>query len=253
VRYIAVALAVALVEPILLGSAHGDPSRTDEFPSAAQQGSESPCGEGPPCEDPSRTDEFRSAAQQGSESPCGEGPPCEDPSRTDEFPSKKARAALAKSTTHGPPPAPGKKPARLVNLHNTWTKEWLAVDIASPPPRDTIDRFLRDHFTNQPAAMEPKLVAIVLAAAAKFKSDVVTVVSGFRHPKYNLILRKKGHQVARESQHSHGKAIDFFLPRIATPRLHTWARAQRHGGVGFYARSGFVHVDTGPIRYWSGE
>jgi uncharacterized protein YcbK (DUF882 family) len=101
--------------------------------------------------------------------------------------------------------------------------------------------------------MEPRLLAMVVAAATTFRSDVVDVVSGFRHPKYNLILRKKGRQVARDSQHSHGTAIDFFLPRVAAGALHAWAKAQKLGGVGLYPASGFVHMDTGPIRSWSGE
>ena len=168
-------------------------------------------------------------------------------------PSKKDLAAKAKSTRHGRPPAPGTRPARLVNLYNFWTKEWLAVDAAAPPAQTTVDRFLRDHFTNQPAAMEPRLLQMMLAAAANFRSDVVDVVSGFRHPKYNLILRKKGHQVARDSQHTHGNAIDFYVPRVPAQALQAWARAQKLGGVGFYPDSGFVHMDTGPIRSWSGE
>jgi hypothetical protein len=167
--------------------------------------------------------------------------------------SKKDRAALAKSTKHGSPPAPGQRPGKLVNLYNFWTKEWLPIDPTALPPRSTINRFLRDHFTNKPAAMEPKLVDIVAAAAANFHSDVVNIVSGFRHPKYNLILRKKGHQVARDSQHTHGNAIDFFVPNVATAALHAWAKAQKLGGVGLYTESGFVHMDTGPIRFWSGE
>jgi hypothetical protein len=166
---------------------------------------------------------------------------------------KKDRVAQAKSTRHGAPPLPGARPAKLVNLYNFWTKEWLAIDAAAPPPRDTINRFLRDHFTNKPTAMEPRLIDIVVAAAASFHSDVVDIVSGFRHPKYNLILRKKGHQVARDSQHTHGNAIDFFLPQVTASVLEAWARAQKLGGVGLYPESGFVHMDTGPIRYWSGE
>ena len=167
--------------------------------------------------------------------------------------SKKDRAAQAKTTRHGAPPLPGARPARLVNLFNQWTKEWLAVDPAAPPARATIDRFLRDHFTNKPTTMEPKLLAMLLSAAASFHSDVVDVVSGFRHPKYNLILRKKGHQVARDSQHTHGNAIDFYIPLVAARALQAWAKAQQLGGVGLYADSGFVHMDTGPIRYWAGE
>ncbi|HSS00099.1 MAG TPA: DUF882 domain-containing protein [Kofleriaceae bacterium] len=166
---------------------------------------------------------------------------------------KKDLAAQAKSTRHGPPPVPGARPAKLVNLHNFWTKEWLAVEAGSPPRQATVDRFLRDHFTNKPSTMEPRLIDMVVAAATSFHSDVVEVVSGFRHPKYNLILRKKGHQVARDSQHTHGNAIDFAIPHVTVQALEAWARAQKLGGVGIYPESGFVHMDTGPIRTWSGE
>jgi uncharacterized protein YcbK (DUF882 family) len=167
--------------------------------------------------------------------------------------AKKDQAALTKSSKHGPVPAPGTKPARLVNVYNLWTKEWLAVDAAAPPARSTVDRFLRCHFTNKPTAMQAALIGVVVAAAAHFRRDVVEVVSGFRHPKYNLMLRKKGHQVARDSQHSHGTAIDFLLPGVPTAALHAWARSQKLGGVGVYPESGFVHMDTGPVRSWSGE
>jgi uncharacterized protein YcbK (DUF882 family) len=167
--------------------------------------------------------------------------------------AKKDAAAAAKSTRHGPPPAPGTRPVKLVNLYNFWTREWLAIDAASLPPTATVDHFLRDHFTNKATAMEPRLIGMLVTAATRFHSDVVDVVSGFRHPKYNLILRKKGHQVARDSQHTHGNAIDFFVPQVPVQALQAWARAQNAGGVGLYPESGFVHMDTGPFRTWSGE
>lgn len=166
---------------------------------------------------------------------------------------KKDVALAAKTTKHGPPLQPGSRPAPLVNLYNEWTKEWLAVDPKVPVSAAVANSFLRDHFTNKSMAMDPKLVGILLAAAAHFHSDTVHVVSGFRHPKYNLILRKKGHQVARDSQHTHGNAIDFFIPNVTTAQLHAWAKDQKLGGVGLYLGSGFVHMDTGPIRYWSGD
>jgi uncharacterized protein YcbK (DUF882 family) len=170
---------------------------------------------------------------------------------------KKDRERAAKSTQHGPVPAPGTKPAKLVNLYNQWTQEWLAVEVSGSelraPPQATMNRFLRDHFTNEATTMEPRLIPTVIAAAGKFRSDVAIIVSGFRHPKYNLILRKKGHQVARDSQHTHGDAIDFYIPNVPTLALHAWAKDQKLGGVGLYLESGFVHMDTGRVRYWSGE
>jgi uncharacterized protein YcbK (DUF882 family) len=166
---------------------------------------------------------------------------------------KKDLLRQGKSTTHGPVPAPGTRPRELVNLYNEHTHDWLAVDPKAPPSEEVIDEFLRDHYTNMPTKMDPKLVGVVVSAAKKFKRDVVSVVSGFRHPKFNLMLRKKGHQVARDSQHTHGNAIDFMLPDITVDQLHAWAKAQKLGGVGLYEKSGFVHMDTGAIRYWSGD
>jgi uncharacterized protein YcbK (DUF882 family) len=166
---------------------------------------------------------------------------------------KKDRERANKTTSHPAPPQPGAKPARLINIYNQWTHEWLAVDPTAPLDVAEINSFLRDHFTNKATTMDPKLLGIVLAAAKQFRSDVVDVVSGFRHPKYNLMLRKKGHQVARDSQHTHGNAVDFYIPHITTQQLHAWAKAQKLGGVGIYLESGFVHMDTGPIRFWSGD
>ncbi len=167
--------------------------------------------------------------------------------------SKKDRERAGKAVHRKPLLASGTKPKPLVNLYNAWTHEWLAVVPGELPPQLTIDRFLRDHYTNRPSPMEPRLVEILLSAATSFRSDTVFVVSAFRHPKYNLMLRKKGRQVARDSQHTKGNAVDFYIPRVTVQRLHAWAKAQAIGGVGFYRSSGFVHMDTGAIRYWDGE
>jgi hypothetical protein len=166
-------------------------------------------------------------------------------------PPKKDRELAAKTRNHPAAPAPGTKPVALINLFNEHTHEWLAVDPAAPPA--DADHFLRDHYTNRKMKMDPQLIPIVISAAQHFHQDTVDIVSAFRHPKFNLILRKKGHQVARDSQHTHGNAIDFFLPNVTTLQLHAWAKAQKIGGVGLYMESGFVHMDTGPIRFWSGD
>lgn len=166
---------------------------------------------------------------------------------------KKDRERAAKHTQHRAPTKPGTKPARLINAYNSWTHEWVAFEPGKKLPQATLDRFLRDHYTNAPNPMEPRLAEILVAAAEHFKSDRVIVVSAFRHPKYNLLLRKKGHQVARDSHHSKGDAVDFQIPRVTTEALHAWAKDQKIGGVGLYLQSGFIHMDTGPVRYWSGE
>jgi uncharacterized protein YcbK (DUF882 family) len=170
-----------------------------------------------------------------------------------EYKAKKDVERAQKSAKHAPPPAAGLKATKLVNLYNQWTHDWLAVDASEIPSVTQVDQFLRDHFTNEATTMDPKLVGVVVAAATQFKSDFVAIVSGFRHPKYNLMLRKKGRQVARDSQHTHGNAIDFRIPTVAIQKLHEWAKGQKVGGVGIYLTSGFVHMDTGPIRFWSGD
>ncbi len=170
-----------------------------------------------------------------------------------EFKAKKDLERSQKSNKHAAPLAPGVKPSKLVNLYNQWTHDWLAIETTELPTLGQVNLFLRDHFTNEATKMDPKLIGVVVSAAKQFKSDFVGVVSGFRHPKYNLMLRKKGRQVARDSQHTHGNAIDFRLPTVSTKKLHDWAKAQKLGGVGIYLSSGFVHMDTGPIRFWSGD
>lgn len=167
--------------------------------------------------------------------------------------SKKDRERAAKSTQHPAPPAPGTRATPLINLYNGWTDEWIALEPGEKLAQATIDWFFRDHYTNVPRAMDPKLPEILVAAAEHFKSDRAIVVSAFRHPKYNLLLRKKGHQVARDSHHTQGDAVDFSIPRVTTQTLHAWAKDQKIGGVGIYLQSGFIHMDTGPVRYWSGE
>ncbi len=140
-----------------------------------------------------------------------------------------------------------------VSLMNVWTHEVLPVDPQKPPPQPTVDRFLRCHYTNQATSMDARLLPVTLAAAAKFKSFVVEVVSGYRAPKYNLMLRKKGHEVGRDSQHPMGHAVDFRVPGLPTRTLLKFVRSLRRGGVGYYPESEFVHADVGPIRYWKGH
>jgi len=171
----------------------------------------------------------------------------------DDFTPKKDRERLGKTDKHDPLPAVGTKPTKLVNLFNQWTHDWLAIDPSQAPSPGQVNQFLRDHFTNESTEMDKKLVGQLVDAAREFKADVVLVVSGFRHPKFNLVLRKKGHQVARDSQHTHGNAVDFMIARVPVAKLHAWAKARKLGGVGIYPSSGFVHMDTGPIRYWTGD
>jgi len=145
----------------------------------------------------------------------------------------------------------GKKPGAVINIYNHWTKEWVAVDAkAKALPKSQEDRLLRCHFTNQPTYMDARLPGVLLDAARHFHKDLIQIVSGYRAPKYNLMLRKKGHRVARDSQHTLGHAVDFYLPGISTEDLYDYEMQHQLGGVGKYISDGFVHVDVGRKRTW---
>jgi uncharacterized protein YcbK (DUF882 family) len=179
-------------------------------------------------------------------------------SKKSEYLSAKALAAAsatARAAAKVSPHRPGKPPPTVISVYNTWTHEWLAIDAdprAPLPAAETVDAFLRCHFTNQPADMDRRLAKTLRAAALHFGSQRIEIVSGFRAPKYNLMLRKKGREVARDSQHTHGNAVDFRIPGVDVRELEAWARRLHMGGVGLYLNSGFIHIDTGRVRYWKG-
>lgn len=171
----------------------------------------------------------------------------------------KKAAYLAAKQPNKPAVSPrkiGKPPPPVISVYNTHTHEWIALDgdaRAALPDPDTVNRFLRCHFTNEPRVMDDALARTLRDAARHFGRDRIDIVSGFRAPKYNLMLRKKGREVARDSQHTHGNAVDFRIPGVSVHALEAWAKRLRLGGVGLYEGSGFIHVDTGRVRYWNGS
>ncbi len=151
--------------------------------------------------------------------------------------------------------AVGKKPPEIISLLNAHTREWLVIDADEHATiqQPTLNGFLRCYWDNAPTTMDRRLVGVLAKAALHFKADRVIIISGFRSRKFNLMLRKKGHEVARESQHSEGHAVDFRLPDVATATLRDYVKSLHLGGVGFYPESGFVHADTGKVRFWTGR
>jgi hypothetical protein len=192
---------------------------------------------------PARAQQPAPAAEAGPEAGADE----EDPG-----PSKKALFLKEKAGRKGGRAAAPAQAEPVLSVRNLWTGEVLPLSPRDPRP-ETWNRFLRCHHTNQSAEMDRRLVSLLRAAAQRFHARAVEVVSGFRSPKYNLMLRKKGHQVARESQHTHGQAIDFRIAGVQVKLLRRFVLAQRLGGVGYYPRSGFVHADTGPVRTWTAD
>jgi hypothetical protein len=167
-------------------------------------------------------------------------------------PSAKRSAAAPVGLVQAMPPVPGTVTMPVTTLFNLRTRETLSL-VPGLPVSERLNLFLRDHFTNQATQMDERLVDVLTHVARRFSADRIDVVSGYRSPKYNVLLRKKGREVARTSQHTEGNAVDFRLRGIPTRRLLNYVRSLKIGGVGYYPHSQFVHSDTGRVRYWRGS
>ena len=114
-----------------------------------------------------------------------------------------------------------------------------------------INHFMRDWRTNQVKTIDPRTVDI--AAAAHRLMDVnepYMMLSGYRSPKTNSMLRSKSAGVAKNSLHMRGQAADLRLKSRSVSQMYRAASACHAGGVGKYSRSNFVHMDCGPVRTW---
>ncbi len=140
-----------------------------------------------------------------------------------------------------------------VMLRHVHTGEVFAVPVEGISAGPELDRFLRCRATGDETQMRPEPVAMAVAMAVRHGVDEILVLGGYRSRRFNETLRKKGHQVARDSQHPLGHALDFRLPEVPSARLAREISEIHDGGVGVYRRSGFVHVDTGPKRAWRGR
>ncbi|MGI4854912.1 MAG: DUF882 domain-containing protein [Janthinobacterium lividum] len=117
-----------------------------------------------------------------------------------------------------------------------------------------LNQFLRDHRTDQKADYDPREFDLLHALLNKLHKPGATIdiVCGFRTPQSNQFLRTRSAEtgVAEHSQHILSKAIDIRIPGVSTRALRDAALSLGMGGVGYYPRSGFVHVDVGPVRQW---
>jgi uncharacterized protein YcbK (DUF882 family) len=148
----------------------------------------------------------------------------------------------------------------LGTLVQTHTGEHVLLDGASPSD-ERFTALLADRVTGERHEFDPKLIALLRSLGAKHPGARFELVSGYRSPKLNEMMRKKGRHVASQSQHSLGHAVDFrVVPPDATrgidPReLEREIRALGwEGGIGVYtiASDWFVHCDVGPTRRWAG-
>jgi uncharacterized protein YcbK (DUF882 family) len=114
-----------------------------------------------------------------------------------------------------------------------------------------VDYLLRDFRTGDVHRIDPALLDILFDLQTLANRDApFEVISGYRSPATNAMLHRSSDSVAQHSMHLEGRAIDVRLSGFATRSLAEHARTLGRGGVGFYARSDFVHVDTGRVRFW---
>jgi uncharacterized protein YcbK (DUF882 family) len=147
---------------------------------------------------------------------------------------------------------------RALSMVSTHTGEQLEVRYFQdgkylPEALTRLHRLLRDHRSGDVAAIDPALFD-QLHALASCAGCVphYEIISGYRSPATNEKLSQASSGVAKRSLHMDGRAIDVRLKGLPTARLRDLALAMKGGGVGYYAKSNFVHLDTGRVRSWSG-
>ena len=145
---------------------------------------------------------------------------------------------------------------RNLRFAHTHTGERLAIEYFRggtylPDALATVDYFLRDFRTGDVHSIDPQLLDLLHGLTRVTETSApFQVISGYRSPATNEMLRHRSEGVAAGSLHMQGQAIDIRLADVPLAKLRKAALAERRGGVGFYPASDFVHVDTGRVRMW---
>ena len=114
-----------------------------------------------------------------------------------------------------------------------------------------IDYFMRDYHTGEARQIDKKLLDLLYIISLELGAkEPFHILSGYRCPETNEFLRKQGWAVSDQSLHEKGKAVDLRFPKIQISSLRRVAYRLKLGGVGYYPKLNFVHVDVGSIRYW---
>lgn len=149
-------------------------------------------------------------------------------------------------------------PDRSISLLNTHTGEELTTEFFRggsycDGSLTALNALLRDYRTGDIASIDPRLFDLLheIARLAD-REPKFEVISGYRSPQTNAMLNALSKGVARHSLHMEGRAIDIRLAGYRTDRLRDLALSMQSGGVGYYRKSDFVHVDTGRVRAWAG-
>lgn len=147
---------------------------------------------------------------------------------------------------------------RTLSIYHTHSRESLTVTFKRDGRYDRaaleqLNWLLRDWRNDEPTKMDPRLFDTVWEAYRQVgSSEPINIVSAYRSPGTNAMLRRRSKAVAEFSQHMLGKAMDFYLPDVSIDRIRAVGMRLQRGGVGWYPRSGspFVHLDVGSVRSW---
>ncbi|MDB5593408.1 MAG: hypothetical protein JWM36_369 [Hyphomicrobiales bacterium] len=147
---------------------------------------------------------------------------------------------------------------RTINLYHTHTGESISATfrVDGQYDRATLDKlnwFLRDWRTDEPIKMSPKLFDVIWETYRETGSRApVQIVSAYRSPGTNAMLRRRSRAVAEHSQHMLGKAMDMHYTDVSMSKVREIAMKLQRGGVGYYPTAGtpFVHLDVGSVRAW---
>lgn len=146
---------------------------------------------------------------------------------------------------------------RYLFFHNPNTDETVRKVYWTPREgyvRESINEIswaLRDYHNDQVKIFDPSVLDQLYALQLQMGLwTPVNVISGYRSPTTNGALCERSRGVARNSFHMQAMALDIRLPGGRVSDLYRAARALGAGGVGYYPSSNFVHIDSGPVRYW---
>ncbi len=169
-----------------------------------------------------------------------------------------AQLALVFTAVTAFAPSQAAAETRTLKLHFVHTGERAEITFKKngkylPDGLKKLNVFLRDWRRNEPTKMDPRLFDLVWQVYQTAGGrDYITVVSAYRSPATNSMLRSRTRGVAKSSQHTLGKAMDFYIPGVPLKKLRDTALRYQIGGVGYYPTSGspFVHLDVGSVRHW---
>ena len=162
-------------------------------------------------------------------------------------------AALALSVgARAEPTLPTLRRLTLVNAHTSEVFTGPYRDASGPiaAAMEDLKLFLRDHYSGETIDYDIGVVDFLVSVMESVGATQATVLSAYRTPATNAMLARTTFGVADNSQHLYGRALDVSFPAKLLPDAVAAARAMKRGGVGWYPRSEFIHLDTGPVRNW---